>query len=870
MLRHVLNFSSARGMTRPMFVHSRDRIGHAAGRRTARAGVIVVVLCLGWAFGVEARAADWPQFMRSAQRTGDASDEALEFPLGLVAQVRLDDAILTSPAVVSGRAYVVDQMGAAYCVDPDSSRILWKSSPDGDAAMGSNTSSPCVVNGRVYFGTTAGKLHILSAADGRVIRSVDLGWPVTAAPVHEGGRIYFQTVGAVLHCFDLDGNEIWIWDHYARYVDPKQAEWAKTWPGSYNSPHYAGNEIAVRDRRIVAGMGWDHFCLEDAGDEPRLVWCNRAALGKDDGIPLAPAIAGDYVYTAWPGVDAAGSLLRVKLEDGSFDRKSDQLGRTYWAIFGAPAVRGETAYFGRSTLGCTAYEFGARKTHWESFDRSRPDEFQAVVSSPALSRDHCLFTTIKGELIAVPLEARGSGLDRLEPAPFRFRTPHGKWIASSPAISNGRVYFGCDDGFLYVLGAGGKATPRQEKLTVHLRRTPAGSATGKRYDWPGPFGGPSNNNVVDDVELKPPFRVRWAVRAFASFKQPPSAVGDDLLFQSEEGTLACLEQATGRVRWRTRMSDALSGGLRMYSGVLCADGKVFANASQPRDSRFFCFDLETGELLWSRPTGQTFGSKSRASAVYASGRVAFGYTIGSDDDYRKAALAVVEAWDAETGETAWRVEMNAQGAIKRPTAASHGDTFYFTTTFGSTSKADRGETIAIDAKTGTVLWRADGVFGDGSILPVVHGDRLYVITRSDLVCLNRQTGETEWTDKRNDLWFHGIVIGDGYFTHRGYSGAAHKVSLEDRRPIMQNGRRIPLGAEAHTCAPVVLTSGDLSLAVSNVGLHARDANSGELLWVSKGFAPRICTAAIPANGRLFCNPQVTGTLFCFEPEQTGR
>src|SRR5471032_1175632 len=86
-------------------------------------------------------AADWPQFMRNAAHTGDAADESLRLPLGLTAQVRLEDAVLTSAAVVQGRAYVVDQMGTAYCIDVRAGTIVWKQSPDGAHAMGSNTSS---------------------------------------------------------------------------------------------------------------------------------------------------------------------------------------------------------------------------------------------------------------------------------------------------------------------------------------------------------------------------------------------------------------------------------------------------------------------------------------------------------------------------------------------------------------------------------------------------------------------------------------------------------------------------------------------------------------------------------------------------------
>jgi len=118
-----------------------------------------------------APASDWPQFMRDSAHTGDAVDEALVMPLGLIAQVKLDDAVMTSPAVVGGLAYVVDQMGTAYCIDPKAGRIVWKASPDGDKVMGSNTSSPCVAKGWVYYGTAAGAFRILDCKDGKTVKA---------------------------------------------------------------------------------------------------------------------------------------------------------------------------------------------------------------------------------------------------------------------------------------------------------------------------------------------------------------------------------------------------------------------------------------------------------------------------------------------------------------------------------------------------------------------------------------------------------------------------------------------------------------------------------------------------------------------------
>ena len=70
---------------------------------------ISVVLAVSWAVflgGATNSAADWPQFMRNSAHTGDAADEELRLPLALMAQVRLDDAVMTSAAVVGGRSCI--------------------------------------------------------------------------------------------------------------------------------------------------------------------------------------------------------------------------------------------------------------------------------------------------------------------------------------------------------------------------------------------------------------------------------------------------------------------------------------------------------------------------------------------------------------------------------------------------------------------------------------------------------------------------------------------------------------------------------------------------------------------------------------------
>src|SRR5437762_14000630 len=124
-------------------------MNRAAHLHSSVVGIVLLGFCCAPSRIV---AADWSQFMRNSQHSGDAAEEALRLPLGLATCVKLDDAVTTSPAVVAGKVYVVDQMGTCYCIDPKANRVLWKTAPDGARACGSNTSSPCVVKGRLYYG----------------------------------------------------------------------------------------------------------------------------------------------------------------------------------------------------------------------------------------------------------------------------------------------------------------------------------------------------------------------------------------------------------------------------------------------------------------------------------------------------------------------------------------------------------------------------------------------------------------------------------------------------------------------------------------------------------------------------------------------
>lgn len=804
-----------------------------------------VILLIATATSV--RAADWPQFMRDAAHTGDAAEETLRFPLGLAAHIKLDDAVLTSAAVVKGRVYVVDQMGTAYCLDPKAGKILWKAAPDGPRAMGSNTSSPCVADGRVYFGTTAGNLHILDASDGKLLKTLKIGAPIVSAPTFANGVLYFQAIDAVLRCHDLDGNERWRWDHYARYKEPAEISKAKErergHPGSYDRPHYGGGDVAVSGKRIVTSFGWDIVCVEDAGDAAKLVWCNRAPNGRDGASPMSSSISGDWIYNAGMGADGHLALTRLALSDGKVSRLTT--GRMEAFAWNTPAVRGETVAYRSSSDGKTGialFDGAQRKTiaSWRDDQEATP-----FASSHTLTKHHLLATTLRGELIAFDLNPKTGA------KPFRYRTPAGKGIGAAPVVVDGHVYFGADDGTFYVLSPEGKGEPLREANPLEPVR-----GNEAKTSWPSTCGNPGNTSFVNDTDVKPPLRVRWASRGFGHFLAPCIATGGDLISVTFGGIVTCQDQASGRLRWRRQMPGTEWG---TAAGLLATDGRLYL----PRptfgrmEGAFHCLDLRDGRTLWSADIGGRY-IWERAAPVLAQGVVAFGTgQKGTPPGTR------IQAWDATTGKPGWHVDLNVAGNRAGSIGGcTDGKIMYFTAGAGAwqwkqEGDKKRGEAVAIDAKSGKVLWRSHDVFGESC--PVLSGDRLF-LNGDGLHCVSPDDGKILW--KRASPGYTRFSIGSDFLVMRGYGGHGVKLRLDDGKDY-PNCRE--LGGETHSCSPVALTP-RYAFAATVGGLNVRDVKNGELLWRSPGFAPRGCVNPAIANGRVFWPSAASGMIYCWEPE----
>jgi len=103
--------------------------------------------------------------------------------------------------------------------------------------------------------------------------------------------------------------------------------------------------------------------------------------------------------------------------------------------FSPVAIRGAEVFRTRPEEG-----FGLCR-HSTATNRTERMAAPAAIAPPILVRDHAIYGDLQGRLHVVPLDVGA-------PA-WSFKTPFGKAISAPACVADGRIFFGCEDGYLY-------------------------------------------------------------------------------------------------------------------------------------------------------------------------------------------------------------------------------------------------------------------------------------------------------------------------------------------------------------------------------------------------------------------------------------
>ena len=299
---------------------------------------------------------------------------------------------------------------------------------------------------------------------------------------------------------------------------------------------------------------------------------------------------------------------------------------------------------------------------------------------------------------------------------IKWQFPTKGQVLSSPAISNGILYVGSSDHFLYALDAATGVLKWKFKTGGRITSSPAVLA-GLIY-----FGSFDSNFYAVDAatgQLKWKFQTGGERRFAAThlhgaepaaetmpdpfdfyLSSPVVAIGA-VYFGSGDTNIYALDAATGALRWKFKTGDVV------HSSPAISDGTLFAGSW---DSYFYALDAASGKEKWRFKTGEDPNIHNQvgiqSSAAVANGVVYFGC--------RDSKFYAV---DAATGKQLWVFPNKGSWVIASP-AVFEGEVYFAT--------SDSGLIHALDAKSGAPLFSLDNKHWPMFSSPAIAGDKLYI------------------------------------------------------------------------------------------------------------------------------------------------
>lgn len=191
----------------------------------------LLVGLIGVCLSTWSQAADWPQFrgpdLNGLARVSSLNTDWQAHPPKELWRVAISDSGYAAPAVVAGRAYVLDHQGnedVIRALGVADGKEIWtfryadSASPVG--GYGFTRPTPTVANGRLYTISATGKIHCLDAETGKLIWKRELSefkghrpnWGYAASPLLHDGKLIVCPGGSPASIAALDpqtGKTLW-------------------------------------------------------------------------------------------------------------------------------------------------------------------------------------------------------------------------------------------------------------------------------------------------------------------------------------------------------------------------------------------------------------------------------------------------------------------------------------------------------------------------------------------------------------------------------------------------------------------------------------------------------------------------------------
>jgi len=243
--------------------------------------------------------------------------------------------------------------------------------------------------------------------------------------------------------------------------------------------------------------------------------------------------------------------------------------------------------------------------------------------------------------------------------------------------------------------------------------------------------------------------------SFPTVRSTPTVDGGLLYALGSDGDLACLDTASGAIRWRKSLRADFGGvpGKFAYAESPLVDGETLVVTPGGAQATIVALNKKTGETIWkSAVPGGDDAAYASAIVVEAGGRRQYVQFVG------KGLVGV----DAGTGEFLWRYDTTGKGEMNMGTPVASGACVYTWQNRGPSALirlAAAGRGVA--AEQVFLLRGLPGSIGGSVVLGATH----YGTTGEGLVAADWLTGKVLWQEAstgggailaaENRLYIHG-------------------------------------------------------------------------------------------------------------------
>jgi eukaryotic-like serine/threonine-protein kinase len=331
---------------------------------------------------------------------------------------------------------------------------------------------------------------------------------------------------------------------------------------------------------------------------------------------------------------------------------------------------------------------------------------------------------------------------------LKWKVHTGGMVIGSPAVADGKVYFGSTDGNLYAVDS--ESGAQQWKFDAKSR-IPSSPAVSDRIVYFAAYDG--NFYAVDASTggLKWKFQTggerRFAGKhlhgvqpaaetmpdPFDCYLSSPVVWKGAVYFGSGDGNIYSLDAASGALNWKFKTGDVV------HASPAIADGTLYLGSW---DSYFYALDAATGQEKWRFKTGEDPDTHNQvgiqSSAAVVDGMVYF----GCRDSH-------LYALDAKTGEKKWAFSGQGSWVVSSP-AVKDGRVYFVT--------SDSSLLYALDAKSGAVLHSVGSNHWYLYSSPAIAGNMLYFgSTQGKLVAADLSALTTAWNFDTDGMKQHGAA-----------------------------------------------------------------------------------------------------------------